>query len=207
MDVGMNENQLRDTKMQPKASNVPNLPNPVAPTTTTNNFPGTDSSSLNLINFLTSMTKATLEVCDPEYKDIQPHEWTRICQEQCNRNIGLIEGIKNPEKVCPRTKWDFSCSRTADKYDIAFIWYRSFVSIVDWANNIPEFRMLPAEDQAQLLRVNFTNLTFMIYSQCPEPPEPHFVPMGNGAYIGNEQMGYYITIFFNSSLTYFFQDK
>ena len=188
----MNENQLRDTKNQPRSSSTPTLPVPTASTSTviTTNIPNTNSSSSHLINFLTSMTKTTLEIYDPKYENVQPHEWARICQEKCDKEISLIEGIKNPEKVCPRTKWDFSCSRLADKYDMAFLWYRMFVSIADWANNIPEFRMLPEQDQAQLLRVNFTTLSIMVYADCPTPSDPRFIPVGNGSYIGNNQLGY-----------------
>ena len=188
----MNEDQLRDTKTKPKGASNSNLSNPIASITTTNNALGIDPSSLNLINFLTSMMRMTLEVCDPKYENILPEEWPRICQEKCNRNISLIEGIRNPEKVFPRTKWEFSYSRPADNNDLSFIWYRSFVTVADWANSIPEFRMLPEEDQAQLLRVNFTTLSFMVFLKCSIPPDPSVIPLGNGSYIGNNQPGYYI---------------
>ncbi|KAE9549838.1 hypothetical protein FO519_006941 [Halicephalobus sp. NKZ332] len=153
------------------------------------NCPVLKDPSLNLVNFLSSMAKRTLEVHDPEYETVQPHEWSRISQEKCNREISLIEGIKNPEKVCPRTKWDFSYSRPASNLDIAFMWYRSFVAVVDWAKNIPEFRMLLDEDQAQLLRLNFTTLSFMVFSQSPVEINSEILPLGNGSYVGGEGSG------------------
>ena len=191
----MDENQLREAKTQPKSSNVPNLPNPlsfpnpIASTSLSKNTPDIDPFSLNLINFLTSMAQTVMKVCDPEYENVKPEEWLKICQEKCNRDISLIEGIRNPEKVCPRTKWDFSCSRPANTYDLSFMWYRVFVSVVDWANNIPEFRMLSDNDRAQLLRVNFTNLSFMAFTQCGGDADLSIFPLGNGSYIGNDHSG------------------
>jgi len=187
----MNGNQLRDTKFQPKSSSIHTLP---VPTTSgsaflSRNIPDVDPSSLNLINFLTSMSQTALKVYDPEYENIEPHEWTTIKQEKCNRNISLIEGIKNPEKVCPRTKWDFSCSRSADGDDLSYMWYRTFVSVADWANNIPEFRMLPEEDQAQLFRLNFTTVSFMIFTEYDAQILSDIVPLGNGSFMRSEQIG------------------
>jgi len=189
--VGMDGNQLRDTKFQPKSSSIHTLPIPSTSTSAflPKNIPDVDPSSLNLVNFLTSMTQTVIEVYDQEYEKIEPHEWTMIKQEKCNRNISLMEGIKNPEKVCPRTKWDFSCSRLADGGDLSYMWYRTFVSIADWANNIPEFRMLPEEDQAQLLRMNFTTLSFMIFTEYEVEIFSDVVPLGNGSFIRSEQIG------------------
>ena len=187
----MNEYRLKNSKSQLKFAIIPNIPNLVASTSviTTSDIPDIDPCSLNLINFLTSMTRTALEIYDPEYEKILPEEWPRICQEKCNRNISLIEGIRNPEKVFPRTKWDFNCSRIANGYDIVFMWYRSFVIVADWANSIPEFRILSEKDQAELLRTNFTTLAFMVYAQCPAP-DLRAVALGNGSYIGHEQPGY-----------------
>ena len=190
----MNENQLRDTKRQPKSSNVSNslnLPSPIASTSVLfpKNILDTDSSSLNLINFHTSMGQTIMDVYDPEYEKIQPDEWARLCQEKCNRDISLIEGLKNPEKVCPRTKWDFSYSRPANTSDLSFMWYRIFVTVADWANNIPEFRMLPDDDKTQLFKLNFTVLSCVAFGQCEVKVNSNTLPLGNGSYIGHDQPG------------------
>ncbi|KAE9547177.1 hypothetical protein FO519_009610, partial [Halicephalobus sp. NKZ332] len=197
LKVGMNENQLR-SKSCMKASDVLNLPTPVlinpkstlTSTLILNSTSDADPCSLNLINFLSSMTKASLESYDPRYYEITLEQWTQL-YENCDREISLIEGIKNPGKVCPRTKLDFSKSRPATKEDIAFSWYRLFVAVADWANNIPQFRMLPEADQAHLLRLNFTILSIIVFFHFLFKPDLDLsnVPIGNGSYVNKEHLG------------------
>jgi len=185
----MNENQLRDTKSYTKNSEVPTLPNPT-PVASTSSPPDIDLCSLNLIHFLSYMTKTSLESYNPQYAEITSDQWPQIC-EKCDRNVSLIEGIRNPERVCPRTKWDFSYSRPAAKGDLSFCWYRFFVCIADWANGIPQFRMLPEVDQEQLLRLNFTTLSVIIFLNFLTKPnvDSFRVPLGNGAYVDKDQVG------------------
>ena len=152
-----------------------------------------DPCSLNLINFLSSVTRNSLESYDPQYADITPDQWSRLC-EDCNRTITLIDGIKNPGKVCARTKLDFSYSRPATKDDLSFIWYRLFVAVADWANNIPQFRILSESDQAQLMRLNFTTLSVIVYVNFWTKPKVNLVklPMGNGSYVDKQQVGRHV---------------
>ncbi|KAE9549242.1 hypothetical protein FO519_007551 [Halicephalobus sp. NKZ332] len=189
--VGMDENQLRDSTIQTKASDSSILPNPTPmASTSSSSASNTDPCSLNLINFLSYMTNNSLESYDPQYSEITADQWPQLC-ESCNRSISLIEGIKNPEKVCPRTKMDFSYSRPATKDDLSFIWYRFFVIVADWANSIPQFRMLPESDQAQLFRLNFTTLSVIIFVILWAKPDvdPLKISMGNGSYVDKEQEG------------------
>jgi len=136
------------------------------------------------------MTKNSLESYDPRYANITPDQWSTLC-ENCNRTITLIEGIKHPEKVCARTKLDFSYSRPATKDDLSFIWYRLFVAVADWANNIPQFKILSESDQAQLMRLNFTTLSVIVYVNFWTKPKVNLVklPMGNGCYVDKQQVG------------------
>ena len=186
----MDENQVRDTKSCKKTPDILNLPNVTSTLMIPTSSSDIDSGSINLINFLSYMTKTTLESYDPRYSDITLDQWPQLCQK-CNRNISLIEGIKTPEKVCPRTKIEFSYSRLATKDDLSFIWYRFFVAVADWANNIPQFKILPDADQAQLLRLNFTTLFVIVFVNFWTKPEITLsrVSIGNGSYVNKEQPG------------------
>ena len=186
----MDENQVRDTKGRTRAPDISVLPNPTAVASTSLPASNMNSGSLNLVNFLSYMTTTSLESCNPQYAEVAVHRWPQICQS-CDRNINLLEGIKNPEKVCPRTKWDFSYTRPATKDDLSFSWYRYFVAVADWANGIPQFRMLPESDQAQLLRLNFTTLSVIVFLNFLTKPNVDWnrVPIGNGSYVDKEQVG------------------
>ena len=189
----MDENQLRDSTSYKKIAEGSTLPSPTSINLTSSiisSSSNVDPCSLNLISFLSSMTKNSLESYDPRYADIAPDQWSTLC-ENCNRTITLIEGIKHPEKVCARTKLDFSYSRPATKDDLSFIWYRLFVAVADWANNIPQFKILSESDQAQLMRLNFTTLSVIVYVNFWTRPKVNLVklPMGNGCYVDKQQVG------------------
>lgn len=149
-----------------------------------NSFHLKSSESSNLIGFLTSMTETCLNSYDPNFTNLTREDWQRI-ENNFGRTVSLAEGLRNPELVCPRTKWDWSCSRVAESFDLPFMWYRFFVSVADWANSIPQFRMLPKDDQLQLMKLNFVNIsmTFLMYFLLGDPILKEKIPTGNGSYV------------------------
>ena len=186
----MDENQLRDKIGYIKTSDISILPISTEVNRTLLISSNINSDSLDLVNFLAYMTTTLLESYDPQYAEITEDQWPEICPN-CDRNISLVEGIKNPQKVCSRTKWDFSYSRPATKDDLSFSWYRFFVVVADWANGIPQFRMLSDNDQAQLLRLNFTTLSVIVFLHFLTKLnlDPVRIPVGNGSYIDKEKVG------------------
>ena len=209
LSVGMSESHLRDFKpknpMDPFTSfstskqskkEVPTSKNPTSPIRVCNLPQNEDVSGLlnslhlktaksaNIIEFLTSMTKTCLNSYDPTFTNLTKEDWERI-EKNFGRTISLSDGLRNPELVCPRTKWDWSCSRVAELFDLPFMWYRFFVTVADWANSIPQFRMIPKDDQLQLIRLNFLNIsmTFVMYFLLGNPSLKENVPMGNGSYV------------------------
>uniref|UniRef100_A0A914EG87 NR LBD domain-containing protein n=1 Tax=Acrobeloides nanus TaxID=290746 RepID=A0A914EG87_9BILA len=78
----------------------------------------------------------------------------------------------------------YTCERVFDTCDIAFYWYRTFVTCADYANLIPQFRELSKEDQCQLFRLNFATLSWCIYIELIDFGITLLkgYPFGNGSY-------------------------
>ncbi|CAI4227745.1 unnamed protein product [Auanema sp. JU1783] len=106
------------------------------------------------------------------------HQTERLVDEDCStgsgsgewsRHVSLTLGIQNPQLVIHRTRLN----------------WRAFVLHADWALGIPDFRVIPLEDQTQLFKQNFMAFGWITYSyKCYENnSEDVGVPMGNGSYL------------------------
>uniref|UniRef100_A0A914YWT1 Uncharacterized protein n=1 Tax=Panagrolaimus superbus TaxID=310955 RepID=A0A914YWT1_9BILA len=108
----------------------------------------------NIIIFLKSMTKSTLENYDPSYDNLKLEECLKF---PLNRVAKLSEGLRNPHLIVPKMKFDLQWFKYSN---MSFGWYQIFVYIAEWAKGIPQFRMLKAEDQERLFHLNFATLSF-----------------------------------------------
>uniref|UniRef100_A0AC35GCN1 NR LBD domain-containing protein n=1 Tax=Panagrolaimus sp. PS1159 TaxID=55785 RepID=A0AC35GCN1_9BILA len=124
-----------------------------SPTEALPNIKTLSSESEELITFLKSMTRSTIENIDPFYEDITFEESLRL---QINKKIDLTKALQNPHLVIPKVKFNFELLKHADT---AFGWYQLFVYIAEWARGIPQFRMLKSVDQERLFHLNFATLS------------------------------------------------
>ncbi|CAJ0569784.1 unnamed protein product, partial [Mesorhabditis spiculigera] len=79
----------------------------------------------------------------------------------------------------------WTCERVMSDEDISSAWYRAFVLLADWAMSIPEFRILPQNDQTTLFRQNFNTFGWLHYAyKCFSHGHMAMgTPIGNGSYI------------------------
>uniref|UniRef100_A0A914DI87 NR LBD domain-containing protein n=1 Tax=Acrobeloides nanus TaxID=290746 RepID=A0A914DI87_9BILA len=139
--------------------------------------------NINLLNFLVETTKLVDDNYDSRYA-LVTEEDIIVMDQQYGRNVSLEDGIKRPELVAPRTKNRFTFERVLRGEDMAYYWYRVFVYITDYANSIPQFRMLSIEDQCQLFRHNFGFIVWVAYSHHYKNIDmTNGWPIGNGAYL------------------------
>uniref|UniRef100_A0A914D2U9 NR LBD domain-containing protein n=1 Tax=Acrobeloides nanus TaxID=290746 RepID=A0A914D2U9_9BILA len=142
--------------------------------------------SMNLIDFLYSVSKICEDNYDPCYANVTEDEIIEM-DKAYGRHISLEDGLRNPELVAPRTRIKWTRERIMIKEDISYCWYRTFVIAADFANMIPQFRQLPIQDQCQLFRHNFATTSWLFYLDAIiKVGLINGFPFGNGAYAPND---------------------
>uniref|UniRef100_A0A914EIS9 NR LBD domain-containing protein n=1 Tax=Acrobeloides nanus TaxID=290746 RepID=A0A914EIS9_9BILA len=143
----------------------------------------THKQSLNLIDFLVSMSRICNDNFDPNYEHVTLEDTIKL-DKIYGRTISLEEGLQFPDRVAPRIKFRWTCERTIIKEDLTFAWYRVFVQIADFANLLPQFRQLNITDQCHLFRHNFAVMSWVYFLQETKNIDRELgYPFGNGSYV------------------------